>query len=52
MLALLCTHAAAAAALLLLLQLAEDQLAVAVAPHVVPWLCQQQLKEPLEVRGH
>eukprot|EP00883_Tetradesmus_obliquus_P008640 jgi/Sobl393_1/19368/SZX76090.1 len=32
-----------------LVQLAEDQLAVAVAPHVVPWLCQQQLKEPLEL---
>jgi len=32
-----------------MLQLDECQLAEAVAPYTVQWLCQQQLKEPLEV---
>lgn len=30
-------------------QLDESQLAEAVAPHTVQWLCQHQLKEPLEL---
>ena len=34
---------------LLRLQMPEAQLAAAVAPHAVPWLCQQRLRAPLEV---
>lgn len=32
------------------MQLDDGQLAEAVAPYTVQWLCQHQLKEPLEVR--
>lgn len=32
-----------------MVQLDESQLAEAVAPHTVQWLCQHQLKEPLEL---
>ena len=34
---------------LCLLQMDDGHLAEALAPHVVHWLCQQKLTEPLEV---
>jgi hypothetical protein len=33
------------------LQMDHGQLAEALAPHTVQWLCQHQLKQPLEVGG-